>query len=265
MAEPAGVTETITRTGPAPFAEPFLQYGMSEAQRLYQLGPYEYYPKETIAGFSPQTQQSLRMQEQMALAGTPVNTAAQQYATDVLSGTFLGGTPGLTEAINRAIDPVQARTTSMAAQRGRLGSGLAADVTSRAMGDVAADIAFRDYAAERNRQQQVLGMAPRLQEAAYYDAGILGNVGAIRDQRAQDIINADIQRYMFEQQAPAQALGQYQSFLSGQPGMGQSQTQAIPYFEPSKEQQVLGNYILSEELSDDPLTRYITTYLLSRD
>ena len=36
MAKPDGVTETITRTAPAPFAEPFLQYGMSEALRQYQ-------------------------------------------------------------------------------------------------------------------------------------------------------------------------------------------------------------------------------------
>jgi len=230
MAEPAGVTETITRTAPAPFAEPFLQYGMSEALRQYQQGPYQYYPGETVVGFAPQTEQALRMREQQALAGTPVGTAAQQYATDVLGGTFLGGSPGLSEAINRALDPVQARTTSALAQRGRLGSGAAADVMTRALGDVAADIAYRDYGAERARQQQVLGFAPQLQQASYYDIGQLGAVGGAREQLAQQQLASDIARFQFEQQAPAQALGQYQAAISGFP-MGGTKTGIEPYFE----------------------------------
>ena len=253
MAKPDGVTETITRTAPAPFAEPFLQYGMSEALRQYQQGPYQYYPGETVVGFAPQTEQALRMQEQMALAGTPVGTAAQQYATDVLGGTFLGGSPGLSEAINRALDPVQARATSALAQRGRLGSGAAADVMTRALGDVAADIAYRDYGAERARQQQVLRMAPQLQQASYYDIGQLAGVGAAREQLAQQQLAEDIRRFQFEQQAPAQALGQYQALVSGFP-MGQTETGVTPYFEPSTGQTFLGGALVgSQILPDDPL------------
>jgi len=247
MAKPDGVTETITRTAPAPFAEPFLQYGMSEALRQYQQGPYEYYPGETVVGFAPQTEQALRMREQQALAGTPVGTAAQQYATDVLGGTFLGGSPGLSEAINRALDPVQARTTSALAQRGRLGSGAAADVMTRALGDVASDIAYRDYGAERARQQQVLGFAPQLQQASYYDIGQLGAVGGAREQLAQQQLASDIARFQFEQQAPMQALGQYQAAVSGFP-MGQTSSAIQPYFEPSTGQTFLGGAALGASL-----------------
>jgi len=247
MAEPAGVTETITRTAPAPFAEPFLQYGMSEALRQYQQGPYQYYPGETVVGFAPQTEQALRMREQQALAGTPVGTAAQQYATDVLGGTFLGGSPGLSEAINRALQPVQATVTSGLAQRGRLGSGAAADVMTRALGDVAADIAYRDYGAERARQQQVLGFAPQLQQASYYDIGQLGAVGGAREQLAQQQLASDIARFQFEQQAPAQALGQYQALVSGFP-MGQTSSAIQPYFEPSTGQTFLGGAALGASL-----------------
>ncbi len=253
MAKPDGVTETITRTAPAPFAEPFLQYGMSEAYRQYMQGPQEYYPGETVVGFAPQTEQALRMREQQALAGTPVGTAAQQYATDVLGGTFLGGSPGLSEAINRALDPVQARTTSALAQRGRLGSGAAADVMTRALGDVAADIAYRDYGAERARQQQVLGFAPQLQQASYYDIGQLGAVGGAREQLAQQQLASDIARFQFEQQAPMQALGQYQAAVSGFP-MGQTSSAIQPYFEPSTGQTFLGGALIgSQILPDDPL------------
>ncbi len=247
MAKPDGVTETITRTAPAPFAEPFLQYGMSEALRQYQQGPYEYYPGETVVGFAPQTEQALRMREQQALAGTPVGTAAQQYATDVLGGTFLGGSPGLSEAINRALDPVQARTTSALAQRGRLGSGAAADVMTRALGDVAADIAYRDYGAERARQQDALRLAPALQQASYYDIGQLGAVGGAREQLAQQQLASDIARFQFEQQAPMQSLGQYQAAVSGFP-MGQTSSSIQPYFEPSTGQTFLGGAALGASL-----------------
>jgi hypothetical protein len=246
MAEPAGVTETITRTAPAPFAEPFLQYGMSEAYRQYMQGPQEYYPGETVVGFAPQTEQALRMREQQALAGTPVGTAAQQYATDVLGGTFLGGSPGLSEAINRALQPVQATVTSGLAQRGRLGSGAAADAMTRALGDVAADIAYRDYGAERARQQDALRLAPALQQASYYDIGQLGAVGGAREQLAQQQLASDIARFQFEQQAPMQALGQYQAAISGYPGT--SSTQVQPYFEPSKGQTFLGGAALGASL-----------------
>ncbi len=148
---------------------------------------------------------------------------------------------------------MQARTTSMAAQRGRLGSGLAADVASRAMGDVAADIAFRDYGAERARQQQVLGMAPALQQASYFDVGQLAGVGAARENLAQQQLASDIARFQFEQQAPAQALGQYQALISGFP-MGETGTAIQPYFEPSTGQTFLGGALVgSQILPDDPL------------
>ena len=250
MAKPDGVTETITRTAPAPFAEPFLQYGMSEALRQYQQGPQQYYPGETVVGFAPQTEQALRMREQQALAGTPVGTAAQQYATDVLGGTFLGGSPGLSEAINRALDPVQARTTSALAQRGRLGSGAAADVMTRALGDVAADIAYRDYGAERARQQDALRLAPALQQASYYDIGQLGAVGGAREQLAQQQLASDIARFQFEQQAPMQSLGQYQAAVSGFP-MGQTSSSIQPYFEPSTGQTFLGGAALGASILPD--------------
>lgn len=246
MAEIAGTTETIQRTAPPAFAEPFLQYGMSEALKQYQQGPYQYYPGETVVGFAPQTEQALKMQEQMALSGVPVGQAAQQYATDVLSGTFLGGSPGLSAAIERALDPVQARTTSALAQRGRLGSGAAADVMTQALAGTAADIAYQDYAAERARQQQTLGMAPSLQQAAYYDIGQLAGVGDVRRDLAQQQLASDISRFQYEQAAPAQSLAQYQAAISGYPGA--VTTGVTPYFEPSTGQQFLGGAALGASL-----------------
>jgi hypothetical protein len=134
-----------------------------------------------------------------------------------------------------------------------LGSGAAADVMTRALGDVAADIAYRDYGAERARQQQVLGFAPQLQQASYYDIGQLGAVGGAREQLAQQQLASDIARFQFEQQAPMQALGQYQAAVSGFP-MGQTSSAIQPYFDSTTGEKLLGGAFLGSKIyGDDPL------------
>jgi len=246
MAEVAGTTETTTQTGVDPFAQRFLQYGMSEALRQYQAGAPQFYGGRTFAEFAPQTEQALRMQEQRAVAGSPLTQQAQATL-----GSFLGSTgpegqyvpPAqsglLTGAIQRALDPVQARVQSQLAQRGRLGSGAAADVTARALGDVAADIAYRDFATQRGLGLQAAQMAPAMAAADYADIARLQQVGAAREAQAQRGIEEAMQRYQYEQTSPMEQLARYQNIIAGFP-MGQVSTQITPYFEPSSGQQFLG-------------------------
>ena len=146
-------TETTSTQAPSEFAQPFLQYGMSEALKQYQQGAPQFYQGQTYAGFAPQTEQAMRMQEQRALGGNPLTQQAQTTL-----GSFLGSTGAqgqyvppaqsglLTGAINRALDPVQQRVESALAQRGRTGSAAGARAMSESLGNVAADMAYRDYA-----------------------------------------------------------------------------------------------------------------------
>jgi hypothetical protein len=241
-----GTTETVTQTGVDAFAQPFLQYGMSEALRQYQQGAPQFYQGQTYAGFAPQTEQALRMQEQRAVAGSPLTQQAQATV-----GSFLGSTGAqgqyvppaqsglLTGAIQRALDPVQARVQSQLAQRGRLGSGAAADVTARALGDVAADVAYRDFATQRGLGLEAAQMAPAMASADYSDIARLQQVGAAREAQEQRGIQEAIERYQYEQASPMNELARYQNIISGFP-MGQVSTQVTPYFEPSRGQQFLG-------------------------
>ena len=241
-----GTTETVTQTGVDAFAQPFLQYGMSEALRQYQAGAPQFFQGQTYAGFTPQTEQALRMQEQRALAGSPLTQQAQATV-----GSFLGGTGAegqyvppaqsglLTGAIQRALDPVQARVQSQLAQRGRLGSGAAADVTARALGDVAADVAYRDFATQRGLGLQAAQMAPAMAATDYADIARLQQVGAAREAQEQRGIQEAMQRYQYEQTSPQEQLARYQNIIAGFP-MGQVSTQITPYFEPSSGQQFLG-------------------------
>jgi hypothetical protein len=234
------VQEQTTTTAKDPFTQPFLQYGMQEALKQYQQGAPAYFPGQTYAAFSPQTEQALVAQEQRALAGSPVMQGAEQYAQDVLSGSFLGSNPYLQGAIQRATEPAQASAISALAQRGRLGSGLGSEQVAQTVGDIAANMSFADYTNERSRQQAMAQYAPQLAQAGYYDIGQLANVGAAREQQAQKAITDAMNRYQYEQTAPITQLQNYQNLIAGFP-MGSTQTTLTPYDAPSTAERFLGS------------------------
>ena len=229
---------TTTTSGLSQFAQPYAEYGLAEALRQYQAGAPAYYPGQTYTEFAPQTEQALRAAEQRALAGSPVMQAGQDYLQQVLSGGFLGGSPGLEAAIQRATQPAQAAAMSGLAQRGRLGSGLGSQAVAQTVGDIAAEMSYQDYLNERTRQQQALQFAPTYAQADYYDIGQLGQVGAAREAQAQKAINEAMARYQYEQNAPQQQLGQFMDVVYGFPG--KQQTTVAPLYEPSFGQQFLG-------------------------
>jgi hypothetical protein len=145
---------------------------------------------------------------------------------------------------------------SQLAQRGRLGSGAAADVTARALGDVAADIAYRDFATQRGLGLQAAQMAPAMAAADYSDIARLQQVGAAREAQAQRGIEEAMQRYQYEQTSPMEQLARYQNIIAGFP-MGQVSTQITPYFEPSSGQQFLGGYLGAAGAGiEDPYLRF---------
>ena len=242
-------TTTTTEEAPNAFAQPYLQYGMAEAMRQYQEGAPQFYQGQTYAGYTPQQEQALEAQQARALAGSPLTQQAQSTL-----GSFLGSTGAegqyvppaqsglLTGAINRALAPVQQNVESALAQRGRTGSAAGARAMTEAMGNVAADVAYRDYATQRGLGLQAAQLAPSMAAQDYYDIGQLGQVGAQRQQQAQMGIDEAMQRYQYNQLAPQQQLQQYQNLIAGFP-MGGTTTQVTPYYQPSSGQQFLGGYL----------------------
>lgn len=319
MATPDGFAETTTTVSPDAFSQPFLEYGMQEAQRLYQTQTPEYYQGQTYAGFSPEQQMALEAQRQRALAGSGLTQGAQQFTQQALAGDFqsaalpyaqqlaggvdysepmgmirqtaqggfLGGSPGLQGAIDRALDPVQARVQSSLARAGRTGSGAAADIMSRELGNVASNISYQDYARERQNQlaaqQQLANLAgqqyqsqlrgagflgdvsgigfgrqaaaaqqaPAMAELDYSDISRLEDVGLARQQMGQQAINEAMARQQFEQQLPAQQLAQYQNLVTGFP-MGQTQIESTPYFDPTPLEKGFGYAAAAKQFTDNP-------------
>lgn len=190
-----------------------------------------YYPGQTYAGMAPESSQALQMTADRANAGSPVLKGAQGFATDVLSGKYLNqDNPNFQAVAGRARDAVNANYGGW----GRTNSGL----HDRAVADSVGNLAYQDYANQLNLMNSVAGQAPGLAQADYVDPQMLNQVGQQRQGEAQNLINSDVQRFNYDQNAEAQALQDYMNFIQGSYG-GSSQT-TTPFYQPSQWQGLLG-------------------------
>jgi hypothetical protein len=113
-------------------------------------------------------------------------------------------------------------------------TGEAQESASRALGDVAANIAYTDYARERGLQNQAIGaqmqaatIAPQIYGQQFLPSQQLAQVGAAREAIAAQPLQEAIQRYQYQQQLPYQQLGGFLSSVYGTPLAGsQYQTPA---------------------------------------
>lgn len=227
-----GSTRTQTSTQELdPAVRPYVQYGLSEAQRLYQTETPEYYPGQTFTGPSAQTQQALTAAQQRAVMGSPLLPAAQQQSLATIQGQYLGGNPFFQGAFQPAAQAAQQQyfdalqqARSGASRAGRYGSQAALGLEERAGGqfaqslaNTAGQLAFQNYEAERARQQAMLGAAPALAQADYADIERLAQAGQTAESYQQAALQADINRFNFLQGLPQNQLNQYLSAVYGSP------------------------------------------------
>lgn len=223
-----------------PILRPYVKYGLSEAQRLYETNTPEYYKGQTYVSPSAQTTEALRLAEERARAGSPLLKSAQEQQADVISGKYLqnnpyfeqalkGASQGATTVYNDAIRAAQ----SSAAQSGRYGSGASADIQNRAATTLAntlsnkyGELAYENYATERARQEAAVGRAPSLANADYYDINQLLQVGQSGEDYSQRALDADIQRWNYEQNLPYAQLSNFLSSVYGAPQGSVSETRS---------------------------------------
>ena len=186
---------------PSEFVKPYYEEALKGAQQLYQSDVPQYFPEATYVPFSGQTEAALRLQEQRALAGSPLLGQAQQQVSDVLTGQYLDPTqnialqtgmqqagllspiqaeiaktaaggyldpttnPYLQQAYQRAAGDVTSSLASQFAKAGRYGSGAMTETMGRSLGDIASQIYGGAYQQERARQLQAAGLAPSVAQA----------------------------------------------------------------------------------------------------
>lgn len=230
-----------------PTLRPYLELGLRRGEQLFfGSNQPQLFPGQMYVSPSQQTLDALAAQEQLARAGSPQITAAQEAFGRALGqtgftagGGFLGANPFLQGAIASATRPVmqqfQEQTLpgiqSAFSAAGRYGSGAQAraigqaqEAASRAIGDISASMTAQDYARERALmdraigQQAVLGsMAPSFFAQQFLPSEQLAQIGASREAIAAKPLQEQISRFQFAQQLPYSQLQSYLSAVYGNP------------------------------------------------
>lgn len=197
MSKGGGRTRTITQTSAAPaYAQPYLEYGLSQAKQLYESPTPEYYPESTVVGFSPQTQAALAGLEAYAQGPQPIVEATQQAVMQNLMGT----NPLQAAAFRPVIEQVEAQ----AAKAGRYGSGYQQAALAQALAPAALQA-----------QQAAIAQAPGAFQFGQAPSQLMAQVGAAQEAQQQAQLQADIDRFMFEQMRPQQKLAEYLASVRG--------------------------------------------------
>lgn len=238
-----GTTTSTQTTQIDPTIQPYLTYGLQEAQRLYQAGGPQYYQGQTYVSPSEATQTGLQALQARAGAGSPLTGAAQNQLLGTIRGDYLGGNPffsgafqpaaqAATTEFNKAIGDI----TSAASKAGRYGSGAMQNLQGAAAGQLAqkltgtaGQLAYQNYADERARQQAATFGAPAMAEADYADINKMLAAGQLGEGYKQQALTADMAKYGYEQQLPQTQLTSYLSNIGMIP-KGQTTTSQNPYF-----------------------------------
>jgi len=222
---------TTTTTAIDPTIQPYLSYGLGEAQKLYQAGGPQYYTGQTYVSPSQTTQAGLQALEQRAMQGSPLVGQAQQQLQGTIGGNYLSGNPFFQGAFAPAAQAAtqQFQTAigdigSAASKAGRYGSGAMGTLQDRASGQLAqsltntaGQLAYQNYADERARQQAATMAAPAMAQADYQDIQNLLSAGQAREGYTGQQLQSDIARFNFGQQAPQQNLATFLSSVYGNP------------------------------------------------
>jgi len=250
---PPAMTQTPAATSSSidPTIQPYLGYGLSEAQRLYQAGGPQYYGGQTYVSPSTTTQTGLQALEARAKLGNPLLQSAQNQLQSTVSGEFLGGNPFFQGAFAPAAKAAESQfkqslgdIAGKASLAGRYGSGAMGSLQDRATGaftqslaNTAGQLAYQNYDAERARQQAATLASPAMASADYQDIQNLINAGQLREGYTGQQQQADIQRFNFLQNQPQINLQNYLQSVYGNPT---ARMQQQPDTSPSGLQNLLG-------------------------
>ena len=236
-------TQKVTADPWAPL-QPYLKGAFGDAQSAYKEGAPGYFPGQTVAPMSGYTQQSLDALAARGAGGSALTRGAQDEMSRVLSGEYLkAGNPYLQQAISAATRPIldafegqiMPGIDSAFSSAGRYGSGLQGEAyrdaqsdLTRNIGDVASNMAFQNYGAERNNMMNAMQFAPSLAGADYKDIAMLGMAGEGFDRYNQALIDAEKAKYDYEANKDMQWIGNYLGLLGGAPPPAQTTTTKTP-------------------------------------
>lgn len=221
-----GGTNTVTQAGPPSYLQPYLTSALSGAQGLAQSPGPQYYPGQQVAPLNQVQEQGIGQIQNTAnnTAGqaTPGAIGANQFET---SGALLNpaSNPYLQGTFTQAANSVQNQLSSEFAGSGRNITG-SLPVQSDEMNNLATQLYGGQYDTGLQTMTQASSLAPSLDSASYLPGQQNLSVGSGIQGQSQNLINADMSQYNYNQQLPYNQLSWYSGLANGltSPFQGQS-------------------------------------------
>ena len=213
--------ETTTR--PFPAQEQALTRLFQRSEDLYQLGPDQFFPSQTLAGESPDTVAARAMARGAIGGQQQIADANLSALTGMLDPTSASGRAATQPFIDKLQQQILPRIGSTAIQQGAFG-GSRQRIQEQQAGAAVADAATQ--AILRN-QANALRLSPTVQAGMLTPSRTLDALGRATQGREQMEIADAIRRFQFEQQAPQTALDRLASRITGV-NLGTIQQQQLP-------------------------------------
>lgn len=242
---------TTTNTTPWSGQQPYLTAGFTQAQNILNGNQPQYYPGSTVAGQSPNTQSAYNMMAQTT-QNNPLQAASQQQVGNTINGNYLNSNPYLDATFNTGASQIaNSYNQTVNGQNsgfekgGRYGSGMQAYYKNQAdntlgqnLQQYAANTYNQNYQNERTNQlNAATSGSGAVQNQGIANANALGTVGSAQDQYAQNLVDANVNQWNYNQNLPQNKLQNYMGIIQGNYG-GQSSTTV-----PTSGSNTLGNIL----------------------
>ena len=233
-----GTSTTVQQADPWSGQQGYLTDIYSQAQDWYNSDDPSYYEGSTVADLSGTTQQAIDAQTQRALAGSSLTDSGSNLVQSTLAGDYLNSNPYLEANFNTGAKDIKSNyydainnVNSGASSAGRYGSGMQQFATNQAndtlasnLGDLYNETYYNNYTTERGNQNNALSTAVDYANQDYTDLSKLAEAGAVTDEQNQALIDADVNKWNYNENLTANKLGQYLGLISGNYG-GSTSTQ----------------------------------------
>ena len=238
-------TTTVQKSEPWEEQKPYLQQMFEDARNLYTttgMAP-PYYGGNTVAGQDPYTTQAIGLQAQRALAGNPAMQAGEGQLSRTMAGDYLDNNPFMAGNNNQYLDDMVARAQNQTlanvagnfSQAGRYGSGAHEAAAQDAAGNIATQMygqaydndmnrMLSAYNAERDNMLRGTALSPTYAQQDYTDIAALSEAGTAKENYAQSLINADIDKYNYNAGRDLMNLQNYGALVSGNYGLSGEST-----------------------------------------
>lgn len=203
-----------TQSGPPAWMQPYYQYALGKGEGLAQGPGPQYYPGQQVAPLQQAQNQGLQQIQQQATGNNAVeNNAAAANAFET-SGALLNpnANPYLQGMFNQAGNQIQNRLSSEFAGAG---SNIAnsAPVQSDQLNQLATSMYGNAYGQGLQSMNAAQALAPSVAQTQYLPGQELMQAGTTQQDQLQNQINAQMQKYNYNQTLPYNQLSWYSSLL----------------------------------------------------